>query len=120
MREKSFCRNFGHALQAARRAAGLTQRELAERADIADKYLSRIEVGIATPSLFVAVRLAQLVNVGLDKLTSTTPGPPPAHLASILRMLDGRSAEEILRAGWILEALFRPTDSGVRATMPPK
>jgi transcriptional regulator with XRE-family HTH domain len=55
-------------VRTAREERGLTQRELAEAARIADKYLSRIELGHATPSVYVASRLARALGVSLDAL----------------------------------------------------
>ncbi|HWP09152.1 MAG TPA: helix-turn-helix transcriptional regulator [Polyangiaceae bacterium] len=55
-------------MKKAREERGLTQRELAESAHIADKYLSRIELGLATPSVYVASRLARALGVSLDAL----------------------------------------------------
>ena len=67
--EVLFRREFGRRVRAARTSQGLSQRELAERADLADKYLSRIEVGAATPSIFVADRIARALGVGVEGLT---------------------------------------------------
>jgi transcriptional regulator with XRE-family HTH domain len=68
VREGPFRRTFGRAVKTAREGRGLTQRELAEAASIADKYLSRIELGLATPSVYVAARLARALGVSLDGL----------------------------------------------------
>jgi transcriptional regulator with XRE-family HTH domain len=68
VREGPFRRTFGRAVKAAREARGLTQRELAEAASIADKYLSRIELGLATPSVYVASRLARALGLSVDAL----------------------------------------------------
>jgi transcriptional regulator with XRE-family HTH domain len=68
VREGPFRRTFGRAVRSAREARGFTQRELAEAARIADKYLSRIELGLATPSIYVASRLAIALGVSLDTL----------------------------------------------------
>ena len=68
MREGPFRRTFGRAIKTAREERGLTQRALAESAHIADKYLSRIELGLATPSVYVASRLARALGVSLDAL----------------------------------------------------
>ena len=67
-------------------ARGLTQRQLAERAGIADKYLSRLEVGAAGPSLHVASKLAAAVGVGLDGLLLLSVEPNPAEVATVERV----------------------------------
>jgi len=68
VREGPFRRTFGRAVKTAREERGLTQRKLAEAASIADKYLSRIELGLATPSVYVASRLSRALGVTLDEL----------------------------------------------------
>jgi len=68
VREGTFRRTFGRAVKYAREERGLTHRKLAESAHIADKYLSRIELGLATPSVYVASRLARALGVSLDTL----------------------------------------------------
>jgi transcriptional regulator with XRE-family HTH domain len=70
VQEGPFRRTFGQAVRTTREKRGLTQRELAEGAHIADKYLSRIELGLATPSVYVASRLALALGVTLDALVT--------------------------------------------------
>lgn len=84
----------------------MSQRELASRADITGKYLSRVELGMATPSLFIASRLAQALEMSLDGLIGgerSVSGPG----ATAARLLSGRSAEEGARAIRVLRALLR-------------
>lgn len=107
MDEETFREAFGHALKAAREAAGLTQRELAERADVADKYLSRVEVGAATPSAFIATKLAKALGIPLDTLTGASESPHGAELAAIVETLRPCSAAEIDRALRVLRELVR-------------
>lgn len=95
--EKHFRSAFGAAVRAAREAAELTQRQLAERADIADKYLSRVEVGEATPSVHIAARLAAALGIGLDVLVPGGVEHAPA-VAAFAALLQGRSADDADRA----------------------
>lgn len=53
---------FGRNLARVRSARGMTQEELAERADIHARYLQKLEAGAAHPSLIVLCRLKR----GLD------------------------------------------------------
>jgi transcriptional regulator with XRE-family HTH domain len=107
VREGPFRRHFGRALKASREARGLTQRELAEAARIADKYLSRIELGMATPSVYVASRLAQALGVSLDGLVAASPKAADHELASVLRMLRALSPSEVERVRRILLEVLR-------------
>lgn len=55
-------------LKAVRLVAGLTQGELAERAGVSRKTVNTIENGVFTPSVTVALLLAQALDVPLDDL----------------------------------------------------
>jgi transcriptional regulator with XRE-family HTH domain len=107
MRESTFRKRFGRAVKAAREEKGLTQREAAEAAEIAEKYLSRIEIGLATPSVHVALRLGHALDVGLDELIGDSAKPRQPALGSIVRLLRGRSTEELERVRRMLAELLR-------------
>jgi len=55
-------------LKAVRTAAGLTQQELADRAGLSRKTVNTVENGVFTPSVLVALTLAQALDVPLDAL----------------------------------------------------
>lgn len=77
----------------------MTQRDLAEKVGIAEKYLSRIELGLATPSVLIAANLAQSLGLSLDALTGGDKPAAPAAVG-IARLLQGQkpeAAERILR-----------------------
>jgi transcriptional regulator with XRE-family HTH domain len=56
-------RLFGRRVRAARRAAKLTQEELAEAAHLNPKYLGQIERGEKSPSFEVMVALAKSLQI---------------------------------------------------------
>lgn len=56
---------FGIRMKELRKSRGLSQEELAERADISSKYISRIEMGQGFPSIDVLAKLANALNVEL-------------------------------------------------------
>ena len=71
-------RTIGARITVAREAAGLTQRELAERAGLTQHVsVSRYERGVARPDLETAARLARALEVSLDWL-ATGQGQGPA------------------------------------------
>lgn len=84
----------------------MTQRELARRSGITGKYLSRVELGMATPSLYIAARLAQALEMSLDALMGSERSPSPAG-ATAARLLSGRDAKECAQAIRVLRALLR-------------
>jgi transcriptional regulator with XRE-family HTH domain len=61
--------NFGLNLKLARTAAGMTQTELADKLGIAQKQLSRYERGEQTPSVEMAVRMADALGIDMNTLT---------------------------------------------------
>ncbi len=55
--------SFGARLKQRRRSAGLTQRALAERAELTPAFISQIETGIGRPSYRSALVLAAALSV---------------------------------------------------------
>ncbi|MFY8044693.1 MAG: helix-turn-helix domain-containing protein [Rhodoferax sp.] len=64
---------FGSRVRAQRAIIGLTQSHLAEDCGLFRTYLSRIETGVANPSLLVMVALADGLHVQLCDLLSLRP-----------------------------------------------
>jgi FMN phosphatase YigB (HAD superfamily) len=64
---------LGKAIQEARQAAGLTQQELCQKAELSYSTLAKIERGaIKTPSVFTVMKIAQILGVGMDGLMGAT------------------------------------------------
>ena len=61
-------RALGEAVRARRRALGLSQEALGEKARIDQTYLSNLENGRRNVSLALLVRLAQALDVPLSRL----------------------------------------------------
>lgn len=104
-RGTAFSKAFGLRLRTSRKHAGLSQRELAERAGIAEKYLSRVEVGAAVPSIRVARDLAAALGVNLDALADGKTTALDARLATAVRVLQRLAPEDLERAVRVLRAL---------------
>jgi FMN phosphatase YigB (HAD superfamily)/DNA-binding XRE family transcriptional regulator len=73
-------KSLGLRLQAARKAAGLTQQELCQKAKLAYSTLAKIERGaIKSPSIFTIQSIADSLGLSLDQLIgSNAAGPPKA------------------------------------------
>jgi FMN phosphatase YigB (HAD superfamily)/DNA-binding XRE family transcriptional regulator len=70
--------SLGKILQAARRAAGLTQQQLCNKANLSFSTLTKIERGaIKAPSIFTIQAIAAALDTGLDELVGQ--GKPSAH-----------------------------------------
>ena len=69
--------HIGNAIAAARRAAGLTQQELAERAGTSQSAVARLERGRSSPTLATVERLAAAAGciLRVELLPATTPDP---------------------------------------------
>ena len=61
---------FSRRLRAVRKAAGLSQPELGRRAYMTEEFVSRIERGIANPSLATMALLALALNCDVADLLS--------------------------------------------------
>jgi transcriptional regulator with XRE-family HTH domain len=59
---------LGALLREERRAAGLSQRDLAQRTNVSDAYLSQVERGRHEPSLRVLTAVASTLGVPLETL----------------------------------------------------
>jgi HAD superfamily hydrolase (TIGR01509 family) len=71
MNEKS----LGKHLQDARRASGLTQQELCQKAGLSYSTLAKIERGaIKAPSIFTIQQIASVLGLTLDQLIGISPG----------------------------------------------
>lgn len=63
-----FASTVGERIRVARQQKGWTQVELAEAAGLSSNYVARLERGELGASLFVAMRIAEALGIGLDVL----------------------------------------------------
>jgi len=81
-RRRQFAKRFGHNLRLARRAADLSQDDLAERADMHRTEVSHIERGERLPRADTLWQIAQCIGVDLGPLFAglgSHPGAPEAE-----------------------------------------
>lgn len=60
--QEKFAKALGEYLRAKRLDAGFTLEELAEKTDLDDKHISKIERGIKTPSSYTLFKLLQILD----------------------------------------------------------
>lgn len=60
--------NLGENIRKARKAAGVTQKELAERLQVYPKDISRWENGERTPSAIALARICRELKASADKI----------------------------------------------------
>lgn len=105
---KSFLLKLGARLKAIRKARGLTQESLAEKADLTPQYLSRLESGQQSPSLEAVARLAEALELEVWELFDFehegTIKDVRARLRRLIHEADEPQARLALR---LFQALFR-------------
>lgn len=75
-------RRFGERLREARRAGGMSQSDLAERAAVTASYVGRLERAGAAPGIDLVARLADALGV---KLADLLPDGDPPDQAGVFR-----------------------------------
>ena len=93
-----------HNLRKARQAAGLTQSQVAEAADVTDATISRIERGRFLPSQDLLGRLASAVGVTEAELLNRRRAPKrrelrpsEARLLAVVRDLEEPAIDDLTR-----------------------
>jgi transcriptional regulator with XRE-family HTH domain len=67
-REKRQYMNLGENIKKARKAAGVTQKGLAERLQVYQKDISRWENGERTPSIEMLAKICRELNASADEM----------------------------------------------------
>jgi transcriptional regulator with XRE-family HTH domain len=89
-------REFGSKLRKLRRKAGLTQREVADRAGIDATYLSKIENGVMPPPIKgIIIRLAEVLERNINELMSLA-GKNPVDIARMREKLSAGSKRRFI------------------------
>jgi len=89
---------FGRRIKELRKNCGLSQEELAEKAEVSSKYISRIEMGQSFPSIETLAKLADALNVELkDFFEFAHKTPSQKELKEILNSLLKETDEEKVR-----------------------
>lgn len=88
------------AVKAARKQAGLTQAELAEKIDISTNAVAKLENNLMTVSLQTLVNIANVLHLDFNRLLSRDPegseAEPDPLLTGLLQELSPRDREFIL------------------------
>jgi transcriptional regulator with XRE-family HTH domain len=105
---------MGANVRRLRTSAGLTQGQLAERADMADATISRIERGRLDPSSTLVSKLAHALRVKTDDLLGTPKdASKPRYRASVAKLvatvedLDDGQVDDVTKALKMLLAVGR-------------
>ncbi len=93
-------KHVGARIYELRTKANLTQAQLAEKADVSNDTISRIERGIRSPSFEVLERLAKTLDVEIRELFNFTnrnflKNKCPLELIDLLNYLEDKRPNEI-------------------------
>jgi len=100
-----FLTALGERTRALRARRGLTRKGLAKAADVSERHLANVEVGVGNASVQFLRQLAQALNCSLAELVGDETASSPEWLM-IRELLRGRSEAELLQARGALAALF--------------
>ena len=92
-------KRFGARLREVRQSRGMTQGQLAEKADVSQAYVGRLERGGAAPGIDLVARLAAALGTTVADLF---PEPAEADPATVLRG----------QARTLFDALIKSNDTG--------
>jgi transcriptional regulator with XRE-family HTH domain len=98
---------FGQKLRTLRRAAGITQRELAKKVGVDFSYISKLENDrLPPPAADTAVKISGALGITPDELVAATGKIPPQIQQSVgsspaaIRFLRTAQAMELSEAEW--------------------
>ena len=86
-------RKYGERVRERRRSAGLSQADLARKADLDRLYLGRLERGLQNPSLLVIARLAVELDATLEEMLAGI-AVDPEEVRAVVRLSRGPSASK--------------------------
>ncbi len=101
----TFLAALGDRTRALRARRGLTRKGLAQAADVSERHLANVEMGVGNASVQFLRQLAQVLNCSLAELVGDDAGGSPEWLM-IRELLRGRSEAELEQARASLAALF--------------
>ena len=105
---------LGERTRALRSRRGLTRRGLAQAADVSERHLANIEMGVGNASVQFLRQLAQALNCALGELIGDETASSPEWLM-IRELLRGRTDAELAQARTALAAMFgAPASSAAR------
>lgn len=103
---------IGQRIRAARRAAGLSQEQLAERVDISTTHMSHIETGNTKLSLPVLADIAAALSVRVDRLLEESRGETVTE--EIVAEVQRCSPEEARVVADVVKATVRSLKTNMR------
>ncbi len=100
-----FLAALGERTRALRARRGLTRKGLAKAADVSERHLANVEMGVGNASVQFLRQLAQALNCSLAELVGDETASSPEWLM-IRELLRGRGESELVQARGALAAMF--------------
>jgi len=100
-----FLAALGERTRALRARRGLTRKGLAKAADVSERHLANVEMGVGNASIQFLRQVAQALNCTLAELVGDETASSPEWLM-IREILRGRSEPELAQARGSLAAMF--------------
>jgi transcriptional regulator with XRE-family HTH domain len=90
LQKAALVRAIGQAIASRRATSGLSQEKVAEALGITREAVSRMETGVAVPTVVRLAELAEIFNCGIEDASNRTIDQP----RRILELLEGLAAEK--------------------------
>jgi transcriptional regulator with XRE-family HTH domain len=84
----------GHAIASKRVSVGLSQEKIAEALGISREAVSRMETGVAVPSVVRLAELAEIFDCGIEELLTEASNRKLDQAQKILELLDELTDEQ--------------------------
>jgi len=88
--------NLGEKIKEQRKRFGMTQAELAEKADVHEKQIYRIEMGKNSPSIHTVLKIIHVLNMDIRILDINNLNNFNPVKDEIYSLLEGASDEELV------------------------
>ena len=109
-----FLTGLGDRLRDLRARRGLTRKALARLADVSERHIANVEMGVGNASIQFLRQLTAVLNCTLAEMIGDETASTPEWLM-IREILRGRSDEELAKARATLASVFdAPTTEGAR------
>jgi transcriptional regulator with XRE-family HTH domain len=89
MQKASLVKSIGKAISLKRTASGLSQENVAEALGISREAVSRMETGVAVPTVVRLAELAEIFNCGIEELLTEASNRQLDQARQITDLLDG-------------------------------
>ncbi|MFM0390787.1 helix-turn-helix domain-containing protein [Paraburkholderia phytofirmans] len=94
LQKAALVRAVGQAIALRRAATGLSQEKVAEALGITREAVSRMETGVAVPTVVRLAELAEIFDCGIGELLTDASNRKIDQARRILELLEGLSAEK--------------------------